>query len=381
MLDFETLRVVWWVLIGVLFIGFAVLDGFDMGAAILLPILAKTETERSVVLNTIRPVWEGNQVWIILGAGAIFAAWPIVYAVAFSGPYFAVLLLLLTMGISRPVSFKYRTKIDRYYWRRTWDWLVFVGGIVPAFTFGVLVGNLLVGLPFYLDNELRINYSGTFFQLFNPFAIWCGLTAIAMLTMHGGIYVAIKTESPIRYRAIQMARFSILILFFLFAGGGVLITNHVAGYQILNELNHYGPSNPLHKEVGSQLGAWLNNYKIYPLSMIAPVFAFFSAAIAFILLGINFIRTAFIFSATCIASIISTVGVSMFPFILPSSINLSSGLTVWDSSSSRLTLLMMFFATCFFMPLILIYTSWVYRVLRGPVREQDVEGQEQQHVY
>jgi cytochrome bd ubiquinol oxidase subunit II len=148
MLDIETLRVIWWLLLGVLFIGFAVTDGFDFGAAILFPLVARDETERRIVLNSIGPFWEGNQVWIILGAGAIFAAWPYVYAVAFSGFYFLILLLLLTMGISRPVSFKYRSKLPNIFWRRFWDWIVFIGGFCPALIFGLLIGNILAGVPF-----------------------------------------------------------------------------------------------------------------------------------------------------------------------------------------------------------------------------------------
>src|SRR5579885_2410357 len=192
MLDFETLRIIWWVLLGVLFMGFAVTDGFDLGAAALLPLVTREETERRIVLNTIGPVWEGNQVWIILGAGAIFAAWPYVYAVAFSVAYLLMLLLLLTMGISRPVSFKYRSKLPNMFWRRFWDWIVFIGGLFPAFIFGVLIGNVLEGVPFNFDESLRISYTGSLLNLFNPFSLWCGVLSIAMLIMHGGLYLAIK---------------------------------------------------------------------------------------------------------------------------------------------------------------------------------------------
>lgn len=153
MLDIETLRLIWWVLIGVLFMGFAIMDGFDLGAATLLPFVTRNEIERRIVLNVIGPIWEGNQVWIILGAGALFAAWPYVYAVAFSGAYFVVLLLLLTMGISRPVSFKYRSKLPNVFWRRFWDWVVFIGGCLPSIIFGALIGNVLIGLPFFLRSN------------------------------------------------------------------------------------------------------------------------------------------------------------------------------------------------------------------------------------
>ena len=193
MFDLEILRLVWWALLGFLFIGFAATDGFDLGVATLLPLVTKDETERRIVLGTLGPIWEGNQVWIILGAGAIFAAWPFVYAVAFSGAYLPVLLLLLTMGISRPVSFKYRNKLPHYFWRRFWDWMVFIGGFFPSLIFGILMGNILTGLPFQFNNNLQITYTGGFFDLFHGFALWCGLTSLFMLVMHGGLYLAIKT--------------------------------------------------------------------------------------------------------------------------------------------------------------------------------------------
>src|SRR5579883_515421 len=220
MLDAEILRIIWWALIGVLLSGFAIFDGFDFGTAMLLPLIAKNETEREIVLNTIEPFWEGNQVWIILGAGAIFAAWPTVYAVAFSGFYLLILFLLLTLGISRPVSFKYRSKLPNRLWRRFWDWIVFIGGLCPALIFGILVGNVLTGVPFYFDDSLRLFYSGTFVDLFHPFAWWCAITSVAMLAMHGGLYLAVKTENPIRDRAIFWSRCAAILVIVFFALGG-----------------------------------------------------------------------------------------------------------------------------------------------------------------
>lgn len=370
MLDIETLRVIWWILIGFLLMGFAVTDGFDLGAAIIFPLVARNETEREVVLKTIGPIWEGNQVWIILGAGAIFAAWPFVYAVAFSGAYFAVLLLLLTMGISRPVSFKYRSKLPSLFWRRFWDWIVFIGGFMPALIFGVLVGNILTGLSFYFDENLRIFYSGSFFDLFSPFALLCGVTSLAMLVMHGGIFLAIKTENPIHDRAVFWSRVGAVCLILLFALAGLWVANGLIGYQVTSIIDPMGYSNPLHKTVMPMTGAWINNYSIHPVFMAAPLLGFIGALIAFFTAGAGSSRFAFVCSSLSIIGVIATVGVSMFPFILPSSTNYSSSLLVWDASSSALTLLIMLFAAIVFMPIILIYTSWVYRVMSGKVREE-----------
>lgn len=379
MVDFECLRLIWWLILGVLFMGFAVTDGFDFGVASLMPFVARDEDERRIVLNTIGPVWEGNQVWIILGAGAIFAAWPYVYSVAFSGAYFAVLLLLLTMGISRPVSFKYRSKLPNHTWRRSWDAVVFIGGFVPAILFGVLVGNLLTGLPFYFDENLRVAYSGQFLDLLNPFSLFCGLTSLAMLLMHGGLYLAIKTDDPIRSRSLRWARGAALMLILLFAIGGIWTKYYLVGYRVLSEVDHFGYSNPLHKEVVPAIGAWFNNFSVNPILFAVPLLGFIGAFGAYLLAGISKCRTAFLSSGLSVIGVIGTVGISMFPFILPSSNNLASSLLVWDSSSSQLTLLIMLFAVIIFMPIILIYTTWVYRVMRGKVNRLTVENDKQSY--
>ena len=380
MFDIETLRIIWWALLGILLILFAVTDGFDFGAAILLPWVARTETERRVVLNSIGPFWEGNQVWIILGAGAIFAAWPYVYAVAFSGFYLPVLLLLLTMGISRPVSFKYRSKLPNYFWRRFWDRVVFIGGLVPAFLFGLLMGNALIGVPFYFDDLLRIFYEGKIFALFNPFAFICGLTSISMLCMHGGLYLAIKTDNPVHTRAIFAARIAAIFTIIFFAIGGYFIAHYINGYHITAGADPSGYSNPLHKQVITQLGGWLTNYKDYPATMAAPILGFAGTFLVIILARL-FNKIAFIASGLGITGIIATIGVSMFPFILPSSSNMTSSLVVWDASSSRLTLLLMLAAVVIFLPIIMLYTTWVYRALSGKVSNEFIEEDEHHVAY
>lgn len=377
-LDLETLRIIWWALIGVLLIGFAVTDGFDFGVAALFPFVARNEMERRIVLNTIGPFWEGNQVWIILGAGAIFAAWPFVYAVAFSGFYLTILILLLTMGISRPVSFKYRSKLPNLFWRRFWDCLVVIGGIVPAILFGVLVGNLLIGVPFSFDNTLRIFYSGTMTNLFHPFAWLCGLLSLAMLVMHGGLFLAIKTNNPIRKRALIWTRIMALLVIILFALGGIWTAFFLNGYEVIGIVDPFGFSNPLHKQVILQNGGWLHNYKLYPHAVFIPVLGF-TGAFAALVLANWATRLAFVCSGLSIAGIIGTVGVSMFPFLIPSSTDYASSLLVWDASSTQLTLLVMLVATIVFMPLILLYTGWVYHALRGKVKAEVIERDETQH--
>jgi cytochrome d ubiquinol oxidase subunit II len=366
MLSYEILRLIWWALLGVLLIGFAVMDGFDLGTAILLPFVGRTDAERRVAINTVGPVWEGNQVWFILGGGAIFAAWPTLYAVAFSGFYLAMFLVLCAL-ILRPVAFKFRSKLANPTWRAVWDWALFVGGLVPALIFGVAFGNVLEGVPFRFDETMRMTYEGTLFGLLNPFALLCGLVSVAMLTMHGGAYLALKAAAPVSDRAALFARGAALALIALFLVGGLWTAFFVDGFTIAGAIAHDGPSNPLMKQAGKAAGAWMFNYGRQPLTLAAPILAFAGAGLAIWSLGARRNGLAFIATGLSVAGVIGTAGLSVFPFMLPSSLDPSASLTVWDASSSRLTLFIMLIATLIFLPLILAYTAWVYRVLRGRV--------------
>ncbi|CAM4496507.1 MAG: Cytochrome bd-I ubiquinol oxidase subunit 2 [Legionella sp.] len=370
-LDYETLRIIWWLLLGILLIGFAIMDGFDLGVAMWLPWLAKTDIERRILINAIGPTWEGNQVWFILGGGAIFAAWPDLYALSFSGFYLAMLVVLLSL-ILRPVGFKYRSKLDNPTWRSTWDWLLFIGGFVPALIFGVAVGNVLQGVPFNYDDSLRAMYTGTFLQLLNPYALCCGVLSVLMLAMHGAFFIQIKTEGALQQKAKKSARYTALLMTILFIIMGFW-TNALDSYALKSVMPHDGPSNPLYKDVGIQVGAWFANYKAAPITLLVPFLSIVCAWLAILLTNKTFI--AFILSSLSVGSLIATVGVSMFPFILPSSTHPKHSLTVWDSSSSQLTLFIMLIATVIFLPIILAYTAWVYRVLRGKVTEKTVTEQ------
>ena len=370
MLDYETLRLIWWGLLGLLLAGFAIMDGFDLGVAMLFRFLGRNDNERRVLLETIEPVWEGNQVWFILGGGAIFAAWPILYATSFSGFYAAMFLVLLAL-ILRPVSFVFRDKLPGATWRNTWDWTLFISGLVPSLVFGVAFGNYLLGVPFHFDETLRMTYEGSFFALLNPFALLCGLVSITMLAMHGANYAALKTETPINERAAGIARAAAWLFIVLFTLAGIWLATRIAGYRITSVVDPNAVSNPLNKQVAIAAGAWLENYRRYSWMLAAPVLAYVGALLAWLTVksrpGI-----AFIGSATTAAATICTAAFSAFPFLLPSSSHPISSLTVWDASSSRGTLLNMLIAAAIFVPLILIYTSWVFRVLRGKVSIKDL---------
>lgn len=364
-LDYETLRLIWWGLLGVLLIAFALTDGFDLGVGALLPFVARTDEERRMVINTVGATWEGNQVWFILGGGAIFAAWPFVYAVSFSGFYLAMFLVLAAL-ILRPVAFKYRSKRASAGWRRFWDWSLFVGGFVPALVFGVAVGNVLLGAPFRLDGDLRSYYEGTLLGLFTPFSLICGLLSLTMLVLHGAAWLGVKAErGPVQRRARAIGMAAAVLALLLFAAGGLYVAYGSIGYALVGVPDPAGASNPLRATVVAAPGAWLRNYSAYPWMMTAPALGFLGAAAALAGLARRSEPLSLAGSSLAAVGIISTVGLSMFPFILPSSIDPRSSLTVWNASSSHLTLFIMLVVTVIFLPMVLAYTAWVYRVLWG----------------
>jgi cytochrome bd ubiquinol oxidase subunit II len=272
MFDYEFMRLTWWTLLGTLLIGFAVMDGFDLGVAILLPYVARTETERRIVINTIGPVWEGNQVWLILGGGAIFAAWPMLYATAFSGFYLAMFLVLAAL-ILRPVAFKFRSKVAYAGWRKIWDAAIFISGLVPALIFGVAFGNVVVGVPFRFDDTLRMSYEGGLFGLLNPFALLAGLVSVGMLSLHGASYLTLKASGPVVDRAVKVARLAAVVTIVLFVLAGIWVAFGIDGYVITSQLTHDGPSNPLSKVVVRRAGAWLSNYRAFPCMILSPIIA------------------------------------------------------------------------------------------------------------
>lgn len=366
LIAYDVLRVIWWLLLGVLLVGFAVTDGFDLGSMGLLRATARTDVERRVVINSVGPVWEGNQVWLILGGGAIFAAWPQLYAVSFSGFYLAMFAVLVPL-ILRPVAFKFRSKREDAAWRNRWDWVLCITGLAPALLFGVAVGNVILGVPFRLGEDMRIYYEGSFFGLLTPFALLCGLVSLSMLLMHGAAWLVFKTEGEVSARAARYGCIAAVATTLLFAVAGIWLATGINGYAITSEIQPAGPSNPLNKTAVVAAGAWMANFKAQPLLWLMPGLGLVMPLI--VALGLRGRREwlALLGSGLAVAGIILTVGVAMFPMILPSTIDPRFSLTVWDSSSSHVTLFIMLVCVLIFLPLILAYTSWVYSVLRGKV--------------
>jgi cytochrome d ubiquinol oxidase subunit II len=363
--DYETLRVIWWLLLGVLLIGFAVMDGFDLGVAALLHVLTHDDDERRALLETVEPVWEGNQVWIILGGGAIFAAWPLLYAASFSGFYFAILLVLLGF-ILRPVGFGFRNKVADPRWRNGWDWILTISGTLPALIFGVAFGNLFLGVPFRYDETLRMTYEGGLIGLLRPFALLSGVVSLTMLLMHGAAYAAMKADEVIAVRAVRLLSWLAPAFATSYALAGIWLALGIPGYSISSGALVGGPSNPLMKEV-ALTGGWLSEGALGGWACAFAAVALIAALAVPLLARRARHGSTFIASAVAIAGTILSAGFALFPFLLPSSLDPRSSLTVWDASSSRTTLGLMLIATVVLLPIVLAYTTWVYRVLRGRV--------------
>ncbi len=364
--DYETLKLIWWLFVGVLLVGFAITDGFDLGVGALLPFLGKNDDERRVIINSIGPTWDGNQVWFITAGGAVFAAWPLVYASAFSG-FYAALLLTLYALFFRPVGFDYRSKVADPRWRAAWDWGLFAGGFVPALIFGVAFGNLLQGVPFSFDSDLRVTYTGTFWQLLNPFGLLAGVVSLTMLLMHGAVYLQVRTEGDIAARARRAAAITGIIFLVCFIAAGAWVMNGIEGFRMVSMPAANSSFTPVEKVVDRAVGAWMGNFRLYPLLWLAPLIGIGGAVVAIIASSAKKPVAAFIASSLMLAGVIFTAGIAMFPFVMPSSSDPKSSLTLWDSVSSHKTLQIMFWVVLVFLPIILAYTSWVYHVLRGKI--------------
>ncbi|GGZ10480.1 MULTISPECIES: cytochrome d ubiquinol oxidase subunit II [Shewanella] len=380
MFDYEILRFIWWALVGVLLIGFAVTDGFDMGVGALLPFIGKDDTERRVMINSVAPHWDGNQVWLITAGGALFASWPTVYAVSFSGFYVAMILVLAALWL-RPVGFDYRSKIENPKWRKTWDWCLFIGGFVPPLVIGVAFGNLLQGVPFHFDEYLRPYYGTSdsnwilnLLYLLNPYGLLAGLISAAMFMNQGACWLQMKTEGELRNRVAGAAQILSLAVVVLFAVAGVWLAYGIDGYVIKSALDAHAASDPTNKQVAIEAGAWLVNYSKYPLTVIFPVLGLVSPLLVIVTSRMGRSGWAFLFSSLTIAGVIMTCGVSMFPFVMPSSLDPNVSLTMWDATASHLTLTVMTWVAIIFVPIVLAYTLYTYYKMYGRIGRQHIES-------
>ncbi|WCE30719.1 cytochrome d ubiquinol oxidase subunit II [Vibrio sp. SCSIO 43137] len=371
MFDYEILRFIWWVLVGVLLIGFAIADGFDMGVGALVPVLGKTDNERRVMINSIAPHWDGNQVWLITAGGALFAAWPLVYATSFSGFYLAMVVTLAALWL-RPIGLDYRSKLEDKKWRNYWDIAISISGFVPPVIFGVAFGNLLQGVPFVLSDLIMPSYHGSFFALLNPFALVCGLISLGMFLMMGTTWLQMKTTDEVYNRARNLTKIVALAVTVLFVIAGIWIQG-IEGYVIKSEIDTMAASNPLNKEVVREAGAWMANFYNYPLMWLAPVLGAVMPLVVIVATRAEKSGLAFLASSLTVAGVILTAGFTMFPFVMPSSMEPSHSLTMWDSTSSELTLQIMTAVAAVMVPVILSYTAWAYYKMFGRLDNQFIE--------
>jgi cytochrome d ubiquinol oxidase subunit II len=365
MLDYLTLKLIWWVLVIVLLVGFAVMDGFDLGVAMLLPFVGRSDGERRVVINAVGPTWEGNQVWLVTAGGAIFAAWPLAYAAGFSMFYLALVLTLCALFL-RPVGFEYRNKHAGVRWRSFWDWALCASGLVPSLVFGVAIGNLFLGLPYRFDASMHITYAGGLLQQLNPFSVFCGIVSCLMLALHGGTYLILRTDENVRHRARRAVMALGPLLALAFCIGGLWISR-LPGLVLAAGLDLGSSLSPLEKTVSSTAGGWLANYAVWGYLWLAPAIGLAGALCASFSAWRGWRWSGFLASGVAVAAIIATAGLSLFPFIMPSSLDPASSLTAWDAVSSRKTLWVMLLVVVVLLPTVLVYTGWVYRVMRGPI--------------
>ncbi len=377
MLDYVFLKIIWWFLIGFVLMIYATTAGYDSGVTMIMPFL-RSETDRRVVLNTSAPVWDGNMTWIVFAGGGLFVIWPVVYATAFSGLYAAMLCILWTLFF-RPTGFDYRGKIQSHAWRRFWDLGLLVSGGVPVFVFGVAMGNCLLGFPFHFDPiTFRDFYTGNFGDLLSGFGILTGIVAVLMVLMHGSAYIQRRTEDHLRELAHKLFHLFALLVLITFTLAGLLVSYSVKGYTLVS----YPPNatlHPLNNVVTQGVGAWISSYMIYPWKFFPPIITYVSLLLSLWSNHRRAIVATFWFSAIAVGGIIGTAGVTLFPFLMPSSTFPSQSLTVWNSTSSQYALNIMFYVGVVLLFIILGYKIFAFNTIwskKKTITARDLEENE-----
>ncbi|APZ43444.1 cytochrome d ubiquinol oxidase subunit II [Acidihalobacter ferrooxydans] len=377
---YAILKIVWWILLGVLFAGLAIMVGMDMGVGTILRFIGRTDDERRVALNIIGPHWDGNQVWFILGGGAIFAAWPTIYGTAFSGLYVVMLLLLWSM-IVRPLGFEYRSKLPSAKWRNIWDWTLFISGFVPMLVYGAAFGNVMVGFPFHfsLQGTAISVYTGSFITLFNPFAVLMGLLSVSLSVYMGAAMVMGRAEGAMKERARTLVTVAGPVALVLFTIGGVWVAM-MKGFTFSGPVDPGMPANPtIGLPVVQESGAWLSNFKHVPILWVLPLLTYLAVITGFIGARADRFQLTWWAGAVAWIGVLGTVAAATFPFMMPSYADPAHSLTIWNSGSSELTLWWMLGWTLVFVPAILIYTSWCFWIMRGKVSAEHVQADD--HAY
>lgn len=342
-MSLETLQTIWFVLIAVLWVGYFILEGFDFGVGVLLPFVSKNEADRRAVLTTLGPVWDGNEVWVLVAGGATFAAFPEWYATLFSG-FYLPLFLILTSLIVRGVAFEYRSKYGKAQWRQRWDIAIVIASFLPALLWGVAFANIVRGVPIEKSADGYLEYVGGFFNLLNPYALLGGVVTLTVFLTHGAIFLALKTDGGIRERARSLAL-------------KIGLTAAIAAVAFL---------------------AWTNamladfNGLVFGLSILVAVLWLAG------LYAILKVREgwAFIFSAGTIATFVATLFYALYPRVMPSSLGSQFDLTITNASATENTLTVMSWVAVVMTPLVLIYQGWTYWVFRKRVSASQISNPE-----
>jgi cytochrome bd ubiquinol oxidase subunit II len=332
------LQAIWFILIVVLLAGYAVLDGYDLGAGFWY-FFTKKDEERRSILNAIGPFWDGNMVWLLTGGGALFAAFPEVYATVFSGMYLALMLVLFAL-IFRAVAIEYRSKSNSKSWKSGWDLAFFLGSTLPALLYGVALGNILRGLPL----DAHHSYMGNFFTLLNPFALFIGVTGLAMLLTHGALYISITSKDDLALKAVVWAKVTWIV---------------------------YSACFCLAVAISSFQGHLDDNYRAHPALWFVPIFTLIFIVLIFTHLLKNKLTVAFIASSLSIIGVFASMAVALFPNIVPSLDEPGVNMTIYNSSSSQRTLLAMLIIALIGMPIVVWYTIWINRILRAANLKDD----------
>ena len=368
--EYATLKLIWWALIIVLLIGFTISCGMDLGVAVLLMVIGKTDADRRVIINAIGPTWDGNQVWFLVSAGAIFAGWPLLYAAVFSSLYFAFFLVLL-MLILRPPGIDYRSKLPSKHWRQFWDICLFLSGVTPAFFFGLAFANIILGISFYYDDSLRPIITQSFSSLFRPITVLAGIASLSMLTVQGALFLQLKLDEKFSAYTKNIATYTGCIFILSFICTGLYVAFEANGFKLQDIADINSVLSPVKKIVLIEPKLWSYNYRYRCSNLVAvPIAVIASSCLALWASRYDKPGLAIFLNSFSLASVIVTIGITMFPFILPSSAMPSHSLTIWDACSSKLTLQWLFWIILIFLPIVLLYTTWVYRVMRGKVTEK-----------
>jgi cytochrome d ubiquinol oxidase subunit II len=377
-LDYATLKLCWFCLIAVLFVGFAITGGSDLGVCALLPMMGKTDNERRVVLNSIGPTWEGNQVWFITAVGAIFAAWPLVYAALFSSLYGLIFILLIPL-ILRPPGLDYRSKLKHTAWRKMWDFSLFFSGSLPILFFGIIIANLFLGISFYYDSDLLPHNRTLFLNLFNSYTLFLSLNTACLLLLQGTLFLQNKTTEILYHRAKKIAKIFSVIFLITFPIIWYWTVYIIPGFAIISIPASHTSITPLAKTCTQAIGLWQTHYQTTTLGYFIPLTVMLTVSLAWICSALNCAKLALFFNSTAIAATLATWGFTLFPFIVPSAILPNHSLTLWDAAASPRTLMWMLVVAIVFLPIILGYTLWAFRVMRGVITTNTMA--KQPHAY